>query len=333
MSARIDRREFITIAGATAVSVTSGFTARAQQRETPTIGFLSSRAPGTETHLVAAFREGLADKGFFEGQNIAIEYRWAEGQYDRLPALATELVRRGVLVIATAGSALSAQAAKTATASIPIVFATGDDPVKLGLVASLNRPGGNATGVAVFVVSLLPKRLQLLRELIPSASTIGLLRNPKGPAADEQLAEVQSAARALDVQLDVLAASTAEGIDQAFSVLAQRRPHALLLGADPYFQVRRDQLVALAARHAIPAMYEFREFVEAGGLISYSPRRTDTMRQMGVYTAQILRGAKPADLPVVQPTKFELVINLNTARGLALAIPPAILAIADEVIE
>jgi ABC-type uncharacterized transport system substrate-binding protein len=273
------RREFITLLGGAAAAPANlwPLAARAQQPAMPVIGFLSSRAARTEAHLVAAFRQGLNDLGYVVGQNVTLEYRWAEGQYERLPALAAELVRRQVAVIATAGGAQSAQAAKAATASIPIVFSTGDDPVKLGLVASLNRPGGNATGVAVFVVSLLPKRLQLLHELIPTASTIAFLRNPKGPAADEQVAEVQDAARALSVRLDVMHASTAAEIDQAFPMLAQRRPQALLLAADPYYQVQRDQLVGLAAHYAIPTMYEWREFVDAGGLISYSPSRTDPL--------------------------------------------------------
>jgi putative ABC transport system substrate-binding protein len=328
----INRRDFIALINGMAASGTVG-SARAQQTSLPVIGFLSSRAAKTEAHLVAAFLEGLNSEGFVVGQNVVLEYRWAEGQYDRLPALAADLARRKVAVIATAGGAQSAQAAKSATGSIPIVFSTGDDPVKLGLVASLNRPGGNATGVAVFVVSLLPKRLQLLRELIPSASTIGLLMNPKGPAANAQLVETQAAANALGVRLDIVNASTAEEIDRSFLTLGKRRPQALLLSADPYFQVRRDQLVALAARHAIPTMYEWREFVDAGGLISYSPSRIETMRQMGVYAARILQGAKPTDLPVVQAVTFELVINVRTARALSLEIPPALLARADDVIE
>jgi putative tryptophan/tyrosine transport system substrate-binding protein len=328
------RREFITLVGGAAAAWP--LAARAQQlvrSPVPSIGFLSSRAPNTEAHLVAAFLRGLKDQGYVEGQNVTVEYSWAEGRYEQLPALAADLVRRQVAVLVTAGGAQAAQAAKAATASIPIVFATGDDPVKLGLVASLNQPGGNATGVAVFVTSLLPKRLQLLRELIPTASTIALLMNPVGPAADTQLVEVQGAARTLGVRLDVVNSSTAAEIDQAFSVLMQRRPDALMLGADPFFQVRRDQLVALAARHAIPTMYEWREFVDAGGLISYSSRRSDTMHQMGVYAGRILQGAKPSELPVVQAVKFELVINLKTAKALGLTIPPGVLAIADEVIE
>jgi putative ABC transport system substrate-binding protein len=327
------RREFITLLGSGAAAWP--LAARAQQparSPMPLLGFLSSRAPNTEAHLVAAFLQGLKDLGYIEGQNVALEYRWAEGRYEQLPTLAADLVRRQVAVLVTAGGELPARAAKAATASIPIVFTTGDDPVKLGLVASLNKPDGNATGVAVFVASLLPKRLQLLRELVPTASTVGLLINPTAPAAT-QLAEVQDAARSLGVRLDVVYSSTAAEIDQAFSVLAQRRPDALILGADPFFQVRRDQLVALAARHAIPTMYEWREFVDAGGLISYSPLRTDTMRQMGIYAGRILQGTKPSELPVMRAVKFELVINLKTARMLDLAVPPMLLARADEVIE
>ena len=329
------RREFISLlAGGAAIAWP--IAARAQQparSPMPLIGFLSSRAPNTEAHLVAAFLQGLKDLGYVEGQNVALEYRWAEGRYEQLPTLAADLVRRQVAVLVTAGGELPARAAKAATASIPIVFTTGDDPVKLGLVASLNKPGGNATGVAVFVSSLLPKRLQLLRELVPTASTVGLLINPTAPAADTQLAEVQDAARSLGVRLDVVYSNTAAEIDQAFSVLAQRRPDALMLGADPFFQVRRDQLVAQAARHAIPTMYEWREFVDAGGLISYSPRRTDAYRQMGIYAGRILQGTKPSELPVVQAVKFELVVNLKTAKALGLDVPPTLLARADEVIE
>jgi putative ABC transport system substrate-binding protein len=330
---RLRRRDFITLLGGAAAWP---LVARAQQparSPMPLIGFLSSRAPKTEAHLVAAFLQGLKVLGYIEGQNVALEYRWAEGRYEQLPMLATDLVRRQVAVLVTAGGELPARAAKAATASIPIVFTTGNDPVNLGLVASLNKPGGNATGVAVFVNSLLPKRLQLLRELVPTASTVGLLINPTAPAADTQLAEVQDAARSLGVRLDVLYSSTAAEIDQAFSVLAQRRPDALMLGADPFFQVRRDQLVAQAARHAIPTMYEWREFVDAGGLISYSPLRTDMMRQMGIYAGRILQGTKPSELPVVQAVKFELVINLKTAKALGLEVPPTLLIRADEVIE
>jgi putative ABC transport system substrate-binding protein len=329
----LKRREIIKLLGGVAAWPLA---ARAQQpagSSVKLIGFLSSRAAQSEAQHVAAFRQGLLDLGYVEGQNLMIEYRWAEGRYEQMPALAADLVRRQVAVLVTTGGAQVAQAAKAATTSIPIVFTTGDDPVKAGLVASLNQPGGNATGVAVFVVSLLPKRLQLLRELVPTASTVGLLMNPNAPAADAQLAEVQSAARALDLRLDVVYASTPAEIDRAFAVLGQRRPDALMLGADPYFQVRREQLVALAARLAVPTMYEWREFVDAGGLISYSPRRSDVFRQMGIYVGRILQGDKPSELPVVQAVKFELVINLKTAKALGLAIPPTLLALADEVIE
>ncbi len=328
------RRAFLAaLGGAAAWPLAAAAQQATGARPKPVIGFLSSRAPQTESHLVAAFLKGLSEQDYVDGQNVAVEYRWAEGRYDQLPALAADLVRRQVAVIVTAGGAQSAQAAKAATTSIPIVFTTGDDPVKLGLVASLNQPGGNATGVAVFVVSLLPKRLELLRELIPAAASVGFLMNPGGPAAADQLTEVQNAARLLGVRLEVVQSRTADEIDKAFAVLAQRKANALLLAADPFFQVQREQLVALAARHAIPTMYEWREFVDVGGLISYSPRRTDTMRQMGVYTARILQGANPSDLPVVQAVQFELVVNLRTAKALKLEIPGALLARADDVIE
>jgi len=330
------RREFLGWLAGAATSIIGRQPARAQQSASssvPLIGFLSSRAVRTEANLVAAFLLGLKEQGYTEGQNVTVEYRWAEGRYEQLPTLAADLVRRRVEVLVTAGGAQSAKAAKAATTSIPIVFTTGDDPVKLGLVASLNRPGGNATGVAVFVASLLPKRLELLHELLPHASTIGLLGNPKGPAAEAQLAEVTAAARTLGVKLNMVNASTAAEIERAFLALAQRRPDALILVADPFFQVQRDQVVALAARHAIPTMYEWPEFVHAGGLISYSPKRLDTMRQMGVYAGRILQGAKRSELPVVQAVQFELAINLKTAKAIGVAITPALLARADEVIE
>jgi putative ABC transport system substrate-binding protein len=324
--ATMRRREFIVLM---ASSVVLPLDARAQQSGLPVIGFLSSRAAQTETKLVEAFLQGLNEQRYAVDKNVTVEYRWAEGQYDRLQALAAELVGRKVSLIVTTGGAQSALAAKLATTSIPIVFATGDDPVALGLVNSLNRPGGNATGVAVFVVSLVPKRLQLLRELLPTAKTVGFLINPKGPAPDAQSTAVEHAARALDVRLERVHANTADEIDQAFSILAQRRPNALLMGADPFFQTRRDQLVALAARYALPTMYEWREFVEAGGLISYAPDRLETMRQMGTYAGQVLQGSKPSELPVVQASKFELVINLKTAKALNLTVPLTLLAQAE----
>ena len=328
------RREFI---GALISASLWPGPASAQQlsnsRSVPVVGFLSSRAPQTETHLVAAFLKGLNEHDYVEGNNVGIEYRWAEGHYDRLPALAQDLVSRQVAVIVTAGGIQTAQAAKAATASIPIVFTTGDDPVERGLVASLNQPGGNATGVAVFVTSLLPKRLGLLHELVPQASSIGFLMNPLGPGAEAQLTDVQNAAGLLNVRLEVARSRSAVEIEQAFSLFAERKTRALLLAADPFFQVQRAQLVSLAAQHAIPTMYEWREFVDAGGLISYSPRRSETMRQMGVYAARILQGVKPADLPVVRAVQFELVINLKTAKAMHLAIPAGLLARADEVIE
>jgi putative ABC transport system substrate-binding protein len=330
------RREFLGLLAGAATPIVGPLPAPAQQSASssvPLIGFLSSRTARTEAHLVAAFLLGLKDQGYTEGQNVAVEYRWAEGRYEQLPTLAADLVHRQVEVLVTAGGAQSATAAKAATTSIPIVFTTGDDPVKLGLVASLNKPGGNTTGVAVFVVSLLPKRLQLLHELLPNASTIALLSNPKGPSAEAQLGEVTTAARNLGVKLNVVKASTAAEIERIFPALAQRRPDALMLAADPFFQVQRDQIVALAARHKIPTMYEWPEFVHAGGLISYSPKRTDTMRQMGVYAGRILQGTKPSELPVVQAVQFELAINLKTAKATGISIPPALLARVDEVIE
>ena len=323
------RRDFISWVGS---SVVWPLSAWAQQSAVPVVGFLSSRTAQTEAKLVEAFLQGLNEQNYTVGHNVAVEYRWAEGQYDRLQALAAELVDRRVSAIVTAGGAPAALAAKSATTTIPIVFSTGDDPVKLGLTTSLNKPGGNATGVAVFVVSLLPKRLQLLRELFPAAAIVGFLINPELPAAETQLAEVGSAARTLGVRLEIVYAKSADEIDKAFSILGQRRPDALLLAADPFFQTRRDQLVALAARYAVPTMYEWREFVDAGGLISYSPDRLDTMRQMGIYTGRILQGSRPSDLPVVQATKFELVINLKTAKALNLTVPATLLARA-EVIE
>jgi putative ABC transport system substrate-binding protein len=282
---------------------------------------------------VAAFHQGLSETGYVEGQNIAIEFRWAEGRYDRLPALAADLVGRRVNVIVTQGGTAVAVAAKNATSTIPIVFIVGGDPVGDGLVASFPRPGANLTGVTIITVELMPKRLELLAELVPQVSVIALLVNPKSASGERQIKDVQEAAREKQVQLRILPASAENEIDAAFATLVQMRAGALVVGADPFFNSRREQIVALAARYAVPAIYEWREFAVAGGLISYGPSFPAINRQVGVYAGKILNGAKPADLPVEQPTKFELVINLKTAKALGLTVPPSTLARADEVIE
>ena len=324
------RRDFITLLGGAAV--TWPLAARAQRPAMPVIGFLSSRSPDDTANLVAAFRRGLADSGYIEGQTVTIEYKWALGQYDRLPAMAVELTRRPVAVLVTTGGEPSALAAKTATSSIPIVFAMGD-PVKRGLAASLNRPGGNATGMSILSPDLEAKRLGLLHEILPQAVILGVLLNPNFPPAQEQLDEVQEAARATGLQIHVLRASIDREIDAAFEAVARLRVAALSVTSDPFFDTRRDKLIALAARYAVPTMYQFREYAVAGGLMSYGIDLPDVYRQVGTYAARILKGAKPADLPIQQPSKFELVINLQTARALGINIPPGVLAIADEVIE
>jgi putative ABC transport system substrate-binding protein len=307
--------------------------ARAQQPAMPVIGFLNAGSPGPLAHLIAVLRQNLAEAGYVEGRNVAIEYRFAEGQYDRLPALAAELVRREVAVIIASGGNLAAPAAKAATTTLPIVFSVTDDPVKLGLVASFAHPGGNATGIYFFFSELVGKQLGLIRELVPAAALIGLLVNPDNPNADAVTTEATAAAAAIGVKIDVVRARDGNAIEVAFATLVRTKADALVLAPDPLFFRRRLQLATLATRHAIPAIYSTRESAEAGGLMSYGTSLTEVYRQLGVYTGRILKGAKPADLPVVQSTKFELVINLPTAKALGLAVPPMLLARADDVIE
>jgi putative tryptophan/tyrosine transport system substrate-binding protein len=324
------RREFITLlVGAAAWPIA----ARAQQPAMPVVGFLYSRGPDDAAHIAAAFRRGLRDGGFIDGQNVKVEYRWAHGRFDRLPAMAQELARMPLTVLVAGGGDPVAMAAKAATSTIPIVFAMGGDPIKLGFAASYNRPGGNATGINVLSVSLEPKRLGLLRDLVPAATTIGFLVNWNFSPAPRQISDAEEAARATGVRLEILRASSEREIDAAFETIAKARIHALAVAASPFFDTRRGQIVALAARHAVPAIYHFREYAYAGGLMSYGVDIVDIYRQVGLYAAQIVSGAKPADLPILLPTKFELVINLETAKALGLAIPPGVLAIADEVIE
>jgi ABC-type uncharacterized transport system substrate-binding protein len=330
MTAWIRRREFITLLSGAAVAWP--LAARAQQPAMPVIGFLNSGSPDTLAQLVAAFRQGLREDGYVEGQNLAIEYRWAGGVYERLPALAADLIRRQVSVI-IAGAPPAVLAAKAMTSTVPIVFTSGGDPVELGFVSSLNRPGGNLTGVSFLVNELGAKRLELLHELVPKAALIGFLANPTRPSSEVETKDTQQAAQRLGVQVHIVNASSEREIDAAFANFVQQRVNALLIGTDSYYLTRRDQLVALAARLAVPTMYNLREYVVAGGLMSYGPSITDVYRQAGVYTAKILKGAKPAELPVVQPTKFELVINLKTAKVLGLTVPLIMQMTADEVIE
>jgi putative tryptophan/tyrosine transport system substrate-binding protein len=331
MSAAIKRREFITLLGGAAA--TWPLAASAQQPAVPVIGYLSARSPDESKHLVDAFRSGLQTVGYVEGQNVAIHFRWAEGQYDRLPAMAAELVREKVAVLATLGGEPSALAAKAATSTIPIVFSVGGDPVKQGLAASYNRPGGNATGVSLLTNPAEQKRLGLLHELVPQATTVGFLVNPTFPGSGSQISDVQEAARTLNLQVHILRASADREIESAFESVAPQNIQALAVGADGFFDSRRAKLVALAARHAVPTIYQFREFAVAGGLVSYGVDASDAYRLVGVYTGRVLKGEKPADLPVVQSIKFQLVINLRTAKTLGLSFPDKLLALADEVIE
>jgi putative ABC transport system substrate-binding protein len=326
------RRDFITLLGGAAA--TWPLTARAQQPALPVIGFVSGRSPETAATVSAAFRKGLGETGYVEGQNVTVEYHFLEGRYDRLPELVANLVGRQVAVIATPGSSVAALAAKSATATIPIVFGVGEDPVRLGLVASLARPGGNATGVNYFVNETGAKRLRLLHDLVPKAAHVAVLVNPKNTAANKStLRDVQEAAPALGLQIQILNVSTIGEIDVAFAGFARERPDALFVAPDAFLNSRAVQLATLTAREKIPATYDQRDDVAVGGLMSYGTDLADMFHQVGVYTGNILKGAKPADLPVVQSTKFEFVINLQTARALGIEIPRDILSIADEVIE
>jgi len=325
------RREFIGLLGGAAAAWP--LAARAQQPAMPVIGYLSTRSPEDTIHLLAAFRVGLAQNGYVEGQNATIEYRWALGQYERLPGMAAELVRRPVTVLAATGGEPAAFAAVSATSTIPIVYLIGGDPVKEGIAASFNRPGRNATGVTLLTNSLEPKRFSLLRDLTPRASLFGVLLNPKFPAAEPALRDVEGAAKAVGVEIQPFRASTDDEIDAAFDGIARAQLAALAITADPFFDTRRQKLVALAARHAIPTIYQFREYAQAGGLISYGIDNANAYRQAGIYTGLVLKGAKPADLPVMQETKFLLVINLKTATALGIKISDNLLTLADEVIE
>jgi putative ABC transport system substrate-binding protein len=325
------RREFITLLGG--AGMTWPLAARAQQPAIPVIGFLSARSPAETASAVKAFHQGLGETGYVEGKNVTVEYRWAEGQYDRLPALAAELVRRQVSVIAATGGDPSPLAAKAATATIPIVFTIGGDPVEAGLVASLNRPGGNITGATYMFVEMGPKRLDLARQLVPHATAVALLVNPDFPLASAEVRNTLAAGHSRAIKINVLNASSESQIEAAFGAIVQQRPDALVLSTDSFFVGQRDQLARLTAHHAVPTIFYLREFVVAGGLMSYGPDVPSGYRQAGVYTGRILNGAKPATLPVLQPTRFTLSLNLKTAKTLGLEIPPNLLALADDVIE
>ncbi len=330
-SGQVRRREFITLLGGMAAAWP--LATRAQQPRMPVVGFLSSGSPNALVDLVAAFHSGLAETGYVEHRNVDIEYRWAEGQYDRLPALAADLVRRQVTAIVTSGGTPSVLAAKSATTTIPIVFSTASDPVAGGYVASLKRPGGNLTGITTLNVRVGPKRLELLHELAPTAGTIALLVNPSNPAAETELRDLQTPIRTLGLQLHVLRANTERTIDDAFAALVQLRAGGLLIGPDPFFNTRSEQLAVSALRNGVPAIYQYRKFVAAGGLMSYGGSLTDQYRQIAVYVGRILKGEKPADMPVQQGTKVELLLNLKTAKALGITVPLTLLGRADDVIE
>jgi putative ABC transport system substrate-binding protein len=304
-----------------------------QQPAMPVVGFLGSASPQPWVNYVAGFRAGLKEVGYVDGQNVTIEFRWAEDQYDRLPVLAAELVQRNVAVIFASGGPPSVLAAKAASVTTPIVFMLASDPIKLGMVASLNHPGGNATGVGLFNVAVEPKKLEILHQLVPKAMKIGVLVNPRNPNAQTITTELQTAAGALGLQIHIVNAATPGEFGAAFTTLVQQQAGALVVGSDPFFTNQREALVALAAQHALPAIYEWREFTAAGGLVSYGTNISDAYRQAGIYTARILKGEKPADLPVAQPTKFELVINIKTAKALGITVPQTLAVAADEVIE
>jgi putative ABC transport system substrate-binding protein len=328
------RRKFIAgLAAVATSSVLSPLASRAQQSGMPVVGYLSSRSPGESAAVVAAFRQGLGESGYVVGQNVAIEYRWAEGNYDRLATLAAELVGLRVAAILAAGGPPSALAAKKATSKIPIIFSAADDPVGLGLVESLSRPGGNITGMSVFNSALGAKRLGLLHELVPSTNRIAYLTNPANPSVRLEVIAVQEAAKTFGIDLQILNASNDQEIEAAFAQLAELNAGAIIVAGEPYFDSRRAAIVELAARHAIPASYSWRENVAMGGLLSYGTIINESYRHSGIYCGRILKGEKPADLPVMQPTKFELTINLKTAKALGLTVPPALLTGADEVIE